>query len=205
MTEGQQNIFRVYSAASEMMRSYGTESFWRYHRTVKRIARRFDFRLAPACGALAALSPQNDEEGLFRSLELVMEGHRRGLFRRNKKKPSSFGRDQEKALKILSGESPMLVLRGKKTCSFYLNVLDPSNPKPVTVDGHMFNIWTAQVKPLVLVKVDDKVYELIASDVRVLAKQENLIANQMQGIVWYQWKAMHGIHYKAQMSLFEDH
>lgn len=180
------------------------ESFWRYHRKVKRIGRRFDFRLASACGAFAALSPQNDEEGLFRSLELIMEGYCLGLFRVSKKKPSNFGRDQERAFRILSGESPMMALRGKKTRSFYQNVFDPSDPQPVTVDGHMFNIWTSQVQPLVLVKVDDKVYDTIAHDVRMLARQEKIIPNQMQGIVWHQWKSSHGIRVKAQMSLFED-
>lgn len=81
-------------------------------------------------GIIAALSPQT---GWARNVELAKKA-RRGQF------GGQTGDNVEKAKRISDGEHPEDVLGGHKVRNFYRNIVNPSDPTPVTIDRHAHDI-----------------------------------------------------------------
>jgi hypothetical protein len=93
-----------------------------------------------------------------------------------------------------------------KTRNFFLNVFDPSDHYPVTIDGHMLNVWTGKPRNLVgLAGLSERLYYEIADGIRELAWERKLIPNQIQGILWTAWKRTYNLKFTPQVSFWDDH
>ena len=180
------------------MRSWPT-----YHWLTSRMARDTGFSDSVGAAVFAALSPNNDYYGNLRDCRRLLEGACMGL-------PveaisvSTYTNNKRKAYAITQGANPLDLIVFPKTRNFYLNIKDPNDPEPVTVDGHIFNAWEGSRMPLkgAAQRFRAKHYETVANALREIARQQKLLANQVQGIIWFAWRRIHGILYSAQQELW---
>ncbi len=198
------NLKKTLEQATEHDTQLGLESFFKYNRIVAMIAAKTGFVTRVAAAVFSALSPNNDYWGNLRDAHTLLAAARDGLdieaFT-----VSTYGNNKRKAWQIAHGAEPLDLIVAKKTRSFFLNVYDPTDPHPVTVDGHMVNIWKRKRENLVGLRWDDKKnYERIADDVRVLARERGVIPSQMQGILWLTWRRIHGIKTDNQLTFWDE-
>jgi hypothetical protein len=195
------NIREVLRQADEIDRAEGMVSYLRYNTTLHRLAEYYDAPFEGTVAAFCALSPNNDYMGNLRSTATLLSGLRAGI-------PveqlivSTYNACRSRAWQFLNGESFLEVTKGPKTRNFYQNILDPSDPLPVTIDGHMVSLWYARRMTMVEAVETKFKYDELAKGFRQVAKQEGLLANQLQAILWFTWKRIHQVVYRPQLSLF---
>jgi hypothetical protein len=107
-------------------------------------------------------------------------------------KVSTFNKNKDKAIRILSGEDPRDVLGGLKVRAFYECI---TGGNQVCVDGHAYSIWLGQrVATSSTPKISPKLYATIAHDYHLAAQQVNQITgkqytgSQVQAITWVAWR-----------------
>jgi len=121
------NIMDKYRQASPEMLKGGHEWYNRAHDIANTLGKG---NVERGAGVIAALSPQT---GWGRNIDLATELFQHGT--------ASHTEDNlNKALRIHAGEDPREVLGGHKVRSFYENIVNPSNPNPVTIDRHAHDI-----------------------------------------------------------------
>lgn len=203
---GLYNLSLVWKQADFVDRSMGAEYYRNLGERIYKTARRFgcDSRQV-AAGVFSALSPNNSEESNMEDLARAVsafQGSRSELDSRwEKVSVRTYGANKEKARMILLGENPLSVLRGLKTGSFYLNILNPEEGYTVTIDGHMANIWRGKRAKLSLSGISDGEYTTIASGVRELAASRGISANAAQATLWITWRRLHKVFYDPQFKL----
>jgi len=167
------------------------------------MAHDFGFPAHVGAGVFAALSPNNDYLGNLRDCRKLLKGVQAGL-PLEVIKVSTYGNNKRKAYKIAQGANPLDLIVFSKTRNFYLNIMDPNDPIPVTVDGHIFNAWEGTRLSLkgAAQRFRAKHYETVADSIREIARQRGVLANQVQGIIWFCWRRIHGILYTAQQELW---
>ena len=150
----------------------------KYHRITANVAALYGYSPRVGAAIFAALSPNNDYLGNLR--------------------------DKRKAWDIVCGADPLDLIIALKTRSFFLNVANPDDPWPVTVDGHLTNIWNGKRQGLVgLRERNPRLYETIASAVRDLARSYGWLPNQTQGVLWATWRRIHGIKTSGQREFWD--
>jgi hypothetical protein len=185
---GVRNLYRVYLVCRPWEVELGTGYFMWQRERLAAIGRREGFGLEAVVGIFAAISPNNTEDGTYRGTVAIL---RHGMEAR----VSTYTRNREKAVRIRNGEHPLDVLRGRKVTSFYHNTVYPENRAVVTVDGHMYNAWRGKRWALTDAahKMDNKAYDRVERDVKVLAGMLGLAPCQLQSVVWAKWRRVHGI------------
>jgi hypothetical protein len=124
-----ENIIGKYKQASPEFIKGGNEWYDKAHDVANTIGKG-DVR--KGAGVIAALSPLNNwERNVAEAHELTKTGNVAGAL---------LPANVEKARRIHSGEDPEKVLGGNKVTSFFHNIHDPSNPLPVTIDRHAYDI-----------------------------------------------------------------
>jgi hypothetical protein len=160
------------------------------------IACRYSLPIDRVAGVIAALSPNNrwernvsDTDQLCRAFTLG------GYTAADRVKVSTYGANKIKALRILSGESPLSVLGGLKVRAFYSCIMGQSNS--VCVDGHAYAIWSGERIPTSKTpKISAKLYNAIALDYVKAAGTINSILGsdytgaQIQAITWITYKRL---------------
>lgn len=177
----------------------GTEAFDRYHRLLSMVAQETGHSIAAACGVFSALSPNNGYLGNVRDAARLLRAHQLGRTL-DQFTVQTYGNNKRKAWAIAGGADPLAQITADKTRNFYLNLLDPSDPYPVTIDGHIFNIWNGTKKPLKsrdplqrIERIAGRLYQEVAHDLRQVANRKKQPANRVQGILWFAWRRMHGV------------
>ena len=124
-----QNILKKYDEASSATKRSGTEWYLRAHDEAEKVGRG---DVKKGAGIIAALSPLTDwDKNVAYAHQLVNTGD----------SPSTLIRKNvEKAQRIHFGEDPDKVLGGHKVTAFYKNIVNPSDPEPVTIDRHAYDI-----------------------------------------------------------------
>lgn len=204
-----EHLRSIFAGASPKDRKDGLAAFTRYKFLCGCMASRYGFPLEMAAGVFSAVSPNNTYYGNLRNTDTLLKARSEGRPLEDVS-VSSYGANQAKARKILMGADPLQVLGGLKTRSFYMNIIDPGDPLPVTVDGHMRNVWLNDRKPLHSPdalkrgpRVDRHLYEQIANGIRELAAEERLLPNQVQAVVWLAWRRNLGIQTTPQMEFWQ--
>lgn len=197
-----ENLEKVYLQADATDSQRGKESYRHYHRLMAALGARHGFTTRTASAVFAALSPNNDYFGNVRDVDRLLRAaaERRDI---ESFKVSTYGHNKRKAWEIAHGADPLRLIKAKKTRSFFINMWDPENQVAVTIDGHMFNAWNARRVNLVGQTVSNKNYDLCAHDVRELATKHGLIPWQMQGVIWYCWRRLHGVRSPQQLDLWD--
>jgi hypothetical protein len=198
------NVIKILNRADETDISEGRVSYFRYNEVLRNLAEHYGAPFPETIAVFAALSPNNDYQGNLRSAASVLAGYKSGVDP-ERVRVSTYNHCRDRAFEYLTGARPFLSPeRGPKIRSFYLNILNPIDPEPVTIDGHAVNVWAANRQPLKQV-VGGWNYGRVAGDYRAAAKRVGLLPNQVQAIVWFAWKRIHKIHYPGrQLHLFDD-
>jgi len=106
--------------------------------------------------------------------------------------PHGLGMVQTKAARILAGEDIPTALGGPKIREFYRNILDPSDPVPVTVDRHARDIafgYPVPKNPGISVGLRRE----IADAYRTVAGIYGMLPNEIQAITWVVWRESKGL------------
>lgn len=199
------NLRKMLDQADSHDLAEGRLAYVRYHRMLRDLADMYDQEVEPVIAAFAALSPNNDYVGNLRSLvSLLVAKARQEPF--EAVTISTYRHCGERAWSYLSGETSFLdTVKGLKIRAFYQNILDPHDPHPVTIDGHMVATWVD--KPLVMKEavIRPKLYEVIAEDIRQLAREFGGAANVIQATIWFTRKRVLNVKYDGQLDLLNPH
>lgn len=143
MTSAQhiRNLLKVYDQTTPEELADALASYQRYHDLIAEVASQTDVPIRMAAGVFAALSPNNSYVSNLRNcrtlLKVAKEGGMLESFRVN-----TYNSNKQKAWYMaVDNVDPLALLKGLKTKAFFLNLLDPTDPEPVTVDGHMYWVW----------------------------------------------------------------
>lgn len=196
------NLRRTFATADLIDRQEGLRSYEIHQRNMCRLALHYGFSRSAVTGAFSALSPNNDFMGNLRSTATLLTVKRAGL-PLEAATVSTYKACARRAWRVLEGDDFLAFTKGKKTRAFYQNIMDPRDPEPVCVDGHMISCWAGvrlTMKEAVRVKAP---YEEIADSVRTVALEQGMIPNQLQAILWFTWKRLHRSKYiGSQLDLF---
>jgi len=197
------NLARVIETANGQDKFMAERAWTRYSAIVGKIAAKHAFPLRTGAGVFAALSPNNDYFGNLRDTDRVLAAARGG-HGIDSFKVSTYGANKRKAWQIAQGTDPLDLIVFPKTRNFFLNIVDPTDPVPVTVDGHIFNAWTGERIPLNVAaqKLRARFYDQVAEDIRALGTELNIIPNVVQGLIWYGWKRAFMIRHTMQMEFW---
>lgn len=197
------NIRAVLNRADSIDIREGAVSYLRYNLTLRRFAEYYGASFEGTVAAFCALSPNNDYMGNLRSLVTLLEGRRRGA-RVETLTVSTYNACRNRAWLFLNGTPFLEHTQGLKTRNFYMNILDPTDPIPVTVDGHMVSIWYGKRMRMVEAVRTNFKYEVVADGLREVASEAGLLANQLQATLWFTWKRLHNVVYSPQLNLLND-
>jgi len=168
------------------------DSYFKYHRLLGDVAAKHGFTARVGAAIFAALSPNNTYFGNLRDAHKMMAAARAGQKLREFS-VSTYDHNKRKAWEIIRGAEPLDLIVAFKTRSFFLNVSNPADPEPVTVDGHMVNIWRGKRENLVGLRSNLKLQHQVADGVRALARDYGCLPSQMQSILWITHRHIHGI------------
>jgi len=122
------NIAKSYREASPELVAAGRDWYSMAHDHAMRIGQGDAVRGA---GVIAAMSPQKDWKTNLDLADSFVKTGRAG----------HTNDSLSKASRIMAGEDPADVMKtAHKTRNFYKNILDPSDPAPITVDRHAHDI-----------------------------------------------------------------
>jgi len=199
-----ENLQRFIGRADAIDLRDGVNAYRIYHRVIKNFALSYAAKFEPTLAAFCALSPQNDYYGNLRSLASVLHAVQHSLPLEGVT-VSTYKHCRDRAYAYLTGKADFLsTVKGLKIRAFYANILDPEDPKPVTIDGHMVCAWRGINVPMQSASVKPAEYDEIAQGVRDLAEEINLLPNQVQAIIWLTRKRLQRIKYDPQLNLFGD-
>lgn len=184
------NILTVYAYADRLDKKAGMDAYAEYLRIMLNLAREFDFTTDEVCGVFAALSPNADYKTNLSSTKTMLGAFNNGRSL-DEFRVTTYGNNKRKAWSILNGKTPLEVLLAKKTRSFYLNISNPHDPDPVTIDGHMYSVWWLERFKMQDAQVGSgNRYDKIAADYRFAAKALGILPNQLQAICWFARKRL---------------
>lgn len=139
----------------------------------------FEISIDKVAGILSALSPgvnwpTNKRDAIY--LIQAHSGMKVGLHRF-----STYGRNVQKAAAIFNGKKDAFNPKtGAKTWNFFWNILDPSDPRYVTIDRHMVEFMTGEKYE----GLTFKKYEQFANEVKEAADIVGVLPNVLQAVVW---------------------
>lgn len=197
-----ENLRNTFDRATQHDVKTALNSYPRYNRLTGSIAQKYGFNARTGHAVFACLSPNNDFYGNLRDTDKLLAAAAQDLTL-DGFTVSTYGNNKRKAWEIVHGAEPLDLIVADKTRNFFLNVNDPSDPIPVTIDGHMVNIWRGKRENLVGLRFSDKMYPVIADAVRQFAADTGYLPCVMQGIVWHAWRRLHGIKSTAQLELWD--
>lgn len=202
---GVYNLDQLYRKADEIDLWNGAAYYHEFRQRVKETSQRaHNGHFVPiqiSAGVYAALSPNNSQDSCMEDMQRAIRCHLYEPHNFIHLKVHTYGANKEKALRILKGEDPKVVLTGPKTFNFYHNIENPDDPNYVTVDGHMVNIWNNKRVPLDNSGVNLGEYLTVASGIKELAQRYGLVPCQLQAILWLTWRRIHRIYYNPQYKL----
>lgn len=196
------NLKRIFDQATPHDFDSGLDAFPKYNRIMVKLAEHCETTPRVAAAVFSALSPNNDYHGNLRDAYTLLKAAQHGKTL-TEFSVSTYGQNKRKAWRIAHGEDPLDLIIAKKTRSFFLNVYDPTDPGPVTVDGHMVNVWRCKRENLAGLQFPKSLYDVVADGVRALAQEHGLVPCQVQAIVWMTWRRLHGIRSPAQMEFWD--
>ena len=202
-TKGMRNFMRIMKQSRPHEKIEGYQAFDRLNVIAKGIAEEYGKSVKIGAAIFSTLSPNNDMKGNIRDVRRVLKASTNGL-PSTSFKVSTYTMHKVKALKIANGElDPDKAFKYPKTYNFYHNILDPSEPTFVTIDGHVLNAWKFQRKNLSGNGMNRTTYDQVANDIRKLAHSMDLKAHQLQGCLWFTWRRIHSIKTTSQLEMWD--
>jgi hypothetical protein len=189
------NILAVFFSANAAEIEEGMNWYERAQFVADRISEECGISVIKVSGVIAALSPNNRWNRNITDAQNLCRVHTAGCDV-DTVKVSTFGRNREKAVRILNGEDVLEVLGGLKVRSFFNCII--GDWESVCVDGHAYSIWLGERIPTTKTpRISESLYYAIADDYRKAAMQINGIMDetyspaQIQAITWVTWRNLH--------------
>jgi hypothetical protein len=198
-----ENIIKVYEQVDAIDREEGLVAYARYHESLYYYSRKYRIPLPRVIGAFSALSPNNDYTKNLRSLVTLLEGMRWGADVEDCT-VSTYKACRWRAWQYLHGLDFLQATKGHKTRNFYRNILDPDDPEPITIDGHMACVSIGRhmtMKDVVRARFK---YQVLAANFVDVAAHVGLLPNQLQAMLWFTWKRINNVIYKPQLDMFRE-
>jgi hypothetical protein len=182
----------------------GMVAYFRYNAVMRSFASMYDVPLDRVCAAFCSLSPNSDYVSNLRSLASILEGLREGRSLADVQ-VATYRHCAARAWAYVNGWCDFLAdTKGPKVRAFYLNIMDPTNTVPVTVDGHIAAMWrgkdTATMRDAIV--RNQKEYDDISWAIRTNALQEFILPNQYQATLWFTRKRVLRIKAELQFDMF---
>lgn len=203
MDQGISNLRAMFERADEIDLAEGQVSYRRYNQIMGDLSRLFCTPLDRVIAAFCALSPNNDYSNNLRSLVSLLHGIAQG-WPLDDIECSTYRHCLLRAYDYVTGKASFLhTVEGRKIRSFYHNILDPSDPRFVTVDGHICAAWRGQRLTMkeAIVK-GQREYDQIEAAVMALACRARLLPNQYQAILWFTRKRVFQIKAELHLDMF---
>mgnify|MGYP003653310162 FL=1 len=143
-------------------------------------------RVQVGAGILAALSPQTEwGDNIHMAHMLIGTGHATGQTTIN----------NTKALRILDGEHPLEVLKGRKVVPFYKAIVEPDGDNHPVVDRHASAVYMGRsLMERELNQLQSPIiYKRISGAYVRAAKLRGVHPNVLQAQTWLQWRMDKGI------------
>ena len=171
----------------------GLEWYTQAHIWALRTAEVSGYPIEIVCAVVAVLSPAVSWEINKRDAwNLIMAEDRRMTV------VSTYGLNKTKAIHMLE-TGDLTVLKGRKVTAFYNNILDPECHDHVTIDRHA--IRACYGKSGLDMSAEDippprsaKRYNHFSELYKRLAVKHGLTPNQMQAIIWVEYRNKAGLH-----------
>lgn len=163
----------LYSKATIEQRHHGNNWYYKAYLYAKKLANKYELPIYKVVGIISALSPNNKWERNLLDAELFLENPLLET------KVCTYTDNRIKAQKIYGSNSAREVyniLGGRKTKSFYENILRHDNSKKVTVD-----LWIFRAGEL---PNTAKNYQLLEEVIQDLAKIYSKKPHQVQAVIW---------------------
>ena len=150
------------------------------HMWCKQLADAHGIDVLTLVGIFAALSPQCS----FRQNKLYCEQYLIGV---NKHTKGQIGKCDRIMLTEGTYEErhaqTLIELGGKKTQSFFDNILHYKTSQMVTLDRHAFRVAGFDI-----VSITERQYEFLEDAYQTCAKKVNMLPCELQGITWQHWR-----------------
>lgn len=196
------NLEKMFKAADAIDLEEGLLAYQRYHEMMKAIAEEYKFMIDKTIAVFVSTSPNNDYFGNLRSTVSVLDGINKGIAPKNIV-ISTYNHCKLRAIEYATGRRCFLTeTKGPKITNFYHNLLDPTDNRYVTIDGHMSAIW--QDKNLTMKEAivrTKKEYNEIADAVKQQAFKHMMLPNQYQAVLWFTRKRVRNIKSENQFDL----
>lgn len=198
-----ENLRSVFNKASKDELEMAKITWVNYNLILRSMAKEHGYSLETVAGVFSALSPNNSYYSNVRDCRAVLEAAWHPERVKNLR-VHTYHNNKRKALRIAHGENPLRLLLFSKTRSFYKNLVDPLDPIPVTVDGHIYGVWSGKREALknVAQRMHEGLYKRISDDIRAFSAEVDLIPNQVQACLWHVWRRLHGIEGSSQLELW---
>lgn len=199
------NLRKWLSRADKTDWAEGQLAYLRYNQTLSNIAEHYGWcDIQSVVAAFVTLSPKNDYVGNLRSLVSVLVGIKK-LASIDDITVSTYNHARNRAVAFAVGAAEFDVHeRGLKVLSFYHNIIDPTDNRWVTVDGHMHAAWLGDDRlTMEQARIASRYrYGLVAADLKTLAFENYLLPNQLQAIIWFTRKRVLRVKADLQCDLF---
>ena len=187
------NLVSIYRKIDGDTVSKGLAWYRDCHTIVASLAARYGHSVDKVAGIFAALSPGTNYEQNKRDCEAMLKIHA-GLLHGHKYQ--TYGQNVGKARAILNSSADPLTFfsdkTGPKTRNFYLNILNPGNPEPVTIDRHAFAIATGET----YTGLRGPLYRQIAEHYRKAAQKLGLVPCEFQAVLWVDYRNKQNLNFK---------
>lgn len=182
------NFLSIYNHAVKWCAVERAQHFYQRQNDIARaIAEEYRLDLERVCAMLAVMSPGARWSDIYDAVRKVIKGETFGI--------RCYGTNVEKARRIFAGEQISDWLRGPKVTCFFHNIFEPADDRFITIDGHMYCIWSGRRQSLRNLRYEHEIkkalYDRIANDLRRAAKRAGMAATAFQAVVWYEWRRIH--------------
>lgn len=178
------NILAIYLDCDDLTRAAGSEWYALERQRCADFGRRVGVPADRVAGAAAAISPGLRYETTFAYLSALLRDPKAAV-------PTYNRANVNKALAILSGESPLAVLGGDKVRAFY-GLLSGTDLGAVVIDGHAINIARLKISGIrslpAAARVTPTRYRLAAAAYREVADLVGVPAHAVQAATWIHWR-----------------
>lgn len=204
------NFLRLFEQSQPWEVETGFHYYDRQREKIRYAGRDHTLSTGQLVGAFAALSPNSSESNNYQALRTclaIVSGELPESAR-----VIGYTPNKVKALKILRGGLPLDILGGRKVRAFFHNTMNPNDGDVLTIDGHMYNIWTNQRRRLkaerrpgrdkaeTVPHIGQKLYESISDELRASARHAGMKGPRFQAVLWITWKRVHNIVYSPVLS-----
>ncbi len=202
MISYEKNLEAMLNQSDSIDQLEGQVAYTRYRAVMQSLSVEYRYSIGVTIAAFVSLSPNSDYLGNLRSVVSVMKGLREGIAR-DKIVVSTYNHCKFRAIQYLNGERDFLQeTKGPKIINFYHNVLDPSDCRWVTIDGHMVAAARGEALTMKEALCTAREYREIANAIKRIAFRRFYLPNQIQAQLWFTRKRLFKIRFEPQQSLF---